>query len=188
MDGLIPAIEKRRAYRALSEREISEEVVERIVTAGTYAPSCFNNQPWRLVVINEEAARTKAREGLSKANGWAFKAPMYVLIVTKPDLDCRPKDGREYAFYDAGLAAMNMMLQATEEGLIAHPIAGYKPAVMQEAFGIPEGFTVINVIVFGYPGDPAELDEQKRESEQAPRSRKPMEEVVAYNRWNFKEE
>ena len=40
MSDLLPEIEKRRAYRALSEEPVSREIVERMTTAATYAPSC----------------------------------------------------------------------------------------------------------------------------------------------------
>jgi nitroreductase len=45
MEGLLEVIKKRRAYRAISDRAVDEDVQKRILTAGTYAPSCFNRQP-----------------------------------------------------------------------------------------------------------------------------------------------
>lgn len=54
MEGLLNEIDIRRAKRALSEEKISEEVVKRIMTAATYAPSCLNNQPWRFLVVTED--------------------------------------------------------------------------------------------------------------------------------------
>ena len=43
MSELIPEIQVRRAKRALSEKKIPSEVVGRIMTAATFAPSCFNS-------------------------------------------------------------------------------------------------------------------------------------------------
>jgi nitroreductase len=43
MSELIPEIERRRAQRALSEKKIPSELVGRIMTAATFAPSCFNS-------------------------------------------------------------------------------------------------------------------------------------------------
>ena len=54
MEGLLNEIEIRRAKRALSEEKIPEEVIKRIMTAATYAPSCFNNQPWRFLVVTDD--------------------------------------------------------------------------------------------------------------------------------------
>jgi nitroreductase len=182
---IIPAIYNRRAYRALKEKPIPDDVEKRILEAGVLAPSCFNNQPWRFIVVNQEQSRSLVREALPDANYWAKKAPLYILVITKPDLDCSLKTRREYALYDTGFAAMNIITQATEEGLIAHPIAGYKDSVLRKAFDIPDDFILINVIVFGYPGDDSELNEKHKESERSERSRKPLEEVISYNTWGF---
>ena len=47
MGELIHEIEIRRAKRAIEEKEIPKEMMDRMMTAATYAPSCFNNQSWR---------------------------------------------------------------------------------------------------------------------------------------------
>ena len=51
MTGLVKEIEQRRAYRALKEDKIPDDIIRRIMMAATYAPSCFNNQSWRFVVV-----------------------------------------------------------------------------------------------------------------------------------------
>lgn len=182
MSEIIPAIRQRRAYRALDEeREIPQEVLDRILTAGTYAPSCFNKQPWRLLVVNEAEARRRVHEHLSGGNYWAKKAPLYVLAVTRRDLDCDLEDRRTYALYDTGFAVMNMMLQATEEGLIAHPMAGFDDTGIKKSFGIPEQYIALNLVAFGYPGDESHLNEKHLAAEHAERSRKPQEEVISFN-------
>jgi hypothetical protein len=54
MSKIVPEIETRRARRALREEPVPEEVLARIMTAATYAPSCFNNQPWRFLVVSRD--------------------------------------------------------------------------------------------------------------------------------------
>ena len=136
MTNLIPAIASRRARRALDEAEIPKEVIQRVMTAATYAPSCFNHQPWRFLVATAPQALEKIRPALTDGNYWAKKAPCIVAVITRVDLDCQSSDGRDYAFYDCGLAAGNLILQAVAEGLYAHPMAGYDPDVIRAAFAI----------------------------------------------------
>jgi nitroreductase len=73
MAEILHEIAIRRAKRAISEQEVSAEVIQRIMTAATYAPSCGNKQPWRFVVIHAKDALEKARTALSDGNYWAKK-------------------------------------------------------------------------------------------------------------------
>jgi nitroreductase len=180
---ILAEIETRRARRALSEKPIPEDILARIMTAATYAPSCFNNQPWRFLVVNRERELEIVKENLSSGNYWAKKAPVIVLVLTKPDLDCRLSDSRDYAFFSTGLAVETLILQATKEGLIAHPIAGYKPLHLKEAFGVDSEMILITLVVIGYPGGEAHLNDKHRELEHSTRERKPEDQVIMYNRW-----
>ncbi|MFP4330270.1 MAG: nitroreductase family protein [Spirochaetaceae bacterium] len=183
MQEIIAPIRERRARRALDSRPVPPEVRDRILEAATFAPSCFNNQPWRFLVLDDPEALSRAKEFLVGGNYWAERAPLIIGVVTRNDLDCRLDGGREYAFFGCGLAVENLLLQATAEGLIAHPIAGFKAPEMREAFDIDESFVLLTLIIVGYPGSGEHLSEKHRESEGGDRSRKPMGEVVFLNSW-----
>jgi len=184
MNGtILKEIDARRARRAYDERPVGSDVVDRILAAATLAPSCSNKQPWRFVVVDREPGLGRVRESLQPGNYWAKKAPLYVLAVTDISLNCMLDDDRNYALFDTGLAVMNLMLQATAEGLYAHPIAGFQPVPMKEAFGIPAGHSLIAVVVLGYPGDETGLNEKHRAAEHEGRMRKAISEVVFRGGW-----
>lgn len=179
---ILPEIEGRRAFRAIAPDALPEEQIERLLRAATLAPSCANNQPWRLVAVRGESLE-RLREALTPGNKWATRAPLIVLAATKPSLDCRLEMGRDYAFYGLGLAAMALMLQATREGLYAHPIAGYSPQKAAAAVGLPEDFVAYNLIIVGRPGDMELLSDGQRAQESGPRQRKPLSEVAFDGQW-----
>lgn len=185
MKGLLKEIDERRARRALSTDKIDDEVVQRLMTAATYAPSCFNSQPWRLMVVSEEEKLAQLHESLSGGNYWAKKAPLMIVLATKIEFDAKLSDNREYALFGCGLAASNLMLQATHEGLYAHPMAGFDPLVVKEAFGVPEDYIVITLIAVGYPGSTEGLSEKHVAGETSERSRKPESEVICRQQWSF---
>lgn len=185
MSEFIPEIELRRAKRAYSEKPIPEDMIERMMTAATYAPSCFNNQSWRFLVVSDAPGLALIHEALTDANYWVKKSPLIVAIATKPDLDCQLSDRRDYAFFDCGMAAENLMLQAFKEGLYAHALAGFDPLTVKKNFNIPEEFIIIALVTVGYPGDDSHLNEKHLEMENSPRNRKPMDEVISHNRWAF---
>ena len=185
MNELIHEISIRRAKRALSNKKIPEEIIHRLMTAATFAPSCLNNQSWRFLVVTEDEALGKIHETLSGGNYWVKTAPAVIVVATKLEFGCRLNDQRDYALFDCGLATENLMLQGFKEGLYAHAIAGFDPLKIKAAFNIPDEYIVITLVAAGYPGDETSLSEKHKKVENSPRSRKPESEVICYNRWEF---
>ena len=185
MDGFIAEIDKRRAYRAMSEKPIADDVIGRIMTAATYAPSAFNSQPWRFMVVRSPEKLAHLHAALSGGNYWAKKAPVLVVVATKLSLDAQLNDGRDYALFASGLATENLLLQSFKEGLYAHPMAGFDPLAVKSAFDIPDDYIVITLVAIGYPGGEEGLSEKHVEAESSPRTRKPETEVIAYDVWGF---
>jgi len=181
---LLSQIEKRRALRAISDASIPRDILLRLAEAATLAPSCANSQPWRIVIVSDPARLAKLKASLSSGNYWAQKAPAIAAFSTDQAWDARLDHGRDYAFFDLGMAAMNFQLQAVEDGLFVHPIAGFDPAVAKEAIGIPDNAVLMTLIILGYPGDASHLNERHLASEKSERSRKPLEEVLAFDSWN----
>jgi nitroreductase len=186
MSGILKAIEKRRARRALSREPIDRETVEKILAAAHLAPSCANNQPWRFVVVDDPETLASVKEGLLKGNYWAGPSPLIIALASRADLDCRIPDGRDYYAFGCGMAAMNLMIQATERGLIAHPIAGFRQTPVKEALDIPKSYQLIALIILGWPiDDTSGLSEKHRATEISDRIRHPLDEVVSWNRFDI---
>ncbi|MBS3792196.1 nitroreductase family protein [Candidatus Bipolaricaulota bacterium] len=177
-------IMRRRSKRAISEEELTEADLEKLARAAHLAPSCFNNQPWRFVLVEESAKLGRIKESLPGGNYWAKKAPLIVAVVSRQDMDCELSGGRIYYKFDCGLAVENILLQATEMGLVAHPIAGFNPEVTREVLNIPAEFDLITLVVIGKPGDPEELSDKHREVELGERKRLPLEDVVSKNEFD----
>jgi nitroreductase len=161
------AIETRRAYRSLAPLEVTPKLLADLAQAARLAPSCFNNQPWRFVAVYELPQLDQLKEkGLSRGNAWAKEASLIIAVCSQKELDCIIKD-REYSLFDTGIATAHLVLRATELGLIAHPIAGYKPVKVREVLGIPQDVTVIALVVVGKPGDLSEEKERPERLEPA---------------------
>ncbi len=112
------------------------------------APSCFNNQPWRLVFIRSPEMLASMHSALSKGNEWMRDASMLLVVLSKREFDCIIRE-REYYQFDTGIAMGLLMLMATEMGLVAHPVAGFSPKKTREILGIPEDVAVITVMAIG---------------------------------------
>lgn len=179
---LLPELEGRHAYRGMAEEPLPREQVERLLKAACLAPSCYNNQPWRLIAVSGETL-VRLREALSEGNRWATRAPLIIVLATKPSLDCRLDAGRDYAHFDLGQAALALQLQAVREGLRAHPIAGYSAAKVKKTIGLPEDFVPLCLIIVGKPGDDGLLTDWQKERERGGRERKALGEVAFDNEW-----
>lgn len=179
---LLQPIVQRRAARAFSGQAVPREILDKLAKAAVLAPSCANAQPWRFVTATGSALE-ELKKALSDGNYWGKKAGAITAVVTHPDWDARLDHGRDYAFFDTGMAAMNYQLQAIHEGLLAHVIAGFDVVKAKAALGIPENAVLLTLILLGYEGSADHLNERHKASEKAERSRKPLEEVFTYDAW-----
>lgn len=182
--AILKQIEARRARRALDSKPIDKAILLRLAEAAHLSPSFGNKQSWRILTVTEPARLEALKASLSGGNYWAKKAPAIAAFVTSLDWDGRLEGGRDYALFDLGMAAMAYQLQAVEEGLIVHPIAGFDSAVAKRALDIPENLVLETLVILGYPGDDAHLSEKHLAAEKAPRDRKPLEAVSAFDAWN----
>jgi nitroreductase len=184
-DPLNPLIRARRAKRALSTKAVPEEAITLLIRAAHLAPSCFNSQPWRFIVITDKNLLEAIKETMPEGNYWTKPAPAIIAVTSHRDLDCKLSDGRDYFLFGCGMAVGNLMIQATQLGLIAHPIAGFNPVKTKDLLSIPKDYVLITLVIVGYPGDADQLSEKHREIELGERGRKPLPEVMSRNHFAF---
>jgi len=179
---ILEEIMNRRSGRAFSSKPISDEMLNSILEAGRWAPSCANSQSWNFVVLRENTVLEKAHEFLTRGNAYAKRAPIMILVAAKEDSGCS-SHGLPYFAVDVGLAVQNMLLQAVHLGLMGHPTAGWDEDGLKKLTGIPDEYRILTVVFFGYEGDPETLDEITREKEKRPRTRREFTEIVHWNAW-----
>jgi nitroreductase len=184
-------IANRRSARAFSSRSIEPAVLARLFDAARSASSASNEQPWRFIVGARAAGATPQERGtfdriaatLVPFNaGWASKAPVLALSIAQMNSEKSGKPNR-YAFHDVGQAAAQLALAAAAEGLSAHQMGGFDVEKARDAFQIPAGYEPVAAIAIGYPGSGEDLPENLREREHAPRSRRPLHDIVFAGGW-----
>ena len=171
-------IQERWSPRAFDiGRGVADEDLMALLEAARYAPSCFNEQPWRFFVAREPEIRAKMLGVLSENNQkWAAKAPILILLLAKQMFDKSGKTNRWHLF-DAGTAWGYFGLEAQRRGLITHAMGGFNVAKARETFAIPEDYDLIAVVAVGYYGNKADLAPEHLEKEK-PGSRKETEELL----------
>ncbi len=175
---------KRWSPRAFADKPVSSADLQTIFTAGSWAASSYNEQPWRFIVgVKPSETHTKLLRALIPMNqSWAESAPvLYASFAKKTFSHNQAPNGS--AVHDVGAASATISLEATALGLHTHGMAGFDKELLRASFGVPSDFDPVACWALGYLGDPANLPENFKLPEQQPRDRKPLSAFV-FNDWD----
>lgn len=172
-------IRTRWSPRAFTPTSLSVEELGSIMEAARWAASASNKQPWRFIVArrDETEAFELMLKPLVEGNAmWAKDAGALILAVEV----LREEDGSEnaYSSHDVGQANAIITLQAEALGLRCHQMAGFDKDAARELLHIPERYAPLTYIAVGHQAPAEKLVDFLEERELAPRSRKPLEEIV----------
>jgi len=177
----LEAIMTRRSVRKFENRQIPDEDLDTILRAGSYAPSALALQPWAFVVVqNQEFLNTvsdyckpimislmkNAHDGMSdefrallESSGYSiyYHAPTVIMVVGKTKSRFRE--------IDCALCAENMMLAAHALGIgscwIGSTEVAYDNKGLMAGFRIPEDYSPVGTLVFGYPAEHPEVHDKR---------------------------
>ena len=171
------AIRTKRAIRDYDPRPVPDEIIRRVLDAGRRAGSARNVQPWRFILVRDEA-RKKALSECGRFAGHLATAAFAVVI-------CTDAGHRKWAGLDAGRAAQNMMLAAWDQGVGSCVVALHDEARARQLLGVPPTHDIQVAIAFGYPASKGEGRFQRFVRTKVLRvtGRKSLEEVVFEERW-----
>jgi FMN reductase [NAD(P)H] len=192
---------RRRMVRSYVAEPLERAVVERIVETVRRAPSAGYSQGQRLVVLTEPDRIAALADVLGEEEGgefepWVRSAPAVIVVCTREDdyheryrqQDKLDEEGREirwpvpYWVFDAGAAAMLVLLAALDEGLGAglFGCSAEDWRRVKELLAIPDDVTPVAVVTVGKPApDPRWSAVTSRRT----RPRKPLDELVHRERW-----
>jgi nitroreductase len=170
---------RRWSPRAFAETRVDTDTLKAIFSAGQWAASSFNEQPWRFVLGRKgDSVWQRILESLVPANqSWTKFAPVLFASFAKKTFGPNSALNR-VAQHDVGAASAQMSLEATARGLHTHGMAGFDPDKLARSFGVPNDFEAVACWALGYRGDPEMLNEQQKQMELSPRKRKALSEIV----------
>ena len=178
-------VARRWSPRIFADRPVSDADLHSILEAARWAPSCFNEQPWRLIVATRDNPADYQRLLACMVpfnQDWAKSAPVVMITVAAMNFERNGKDNR-HAYHDVGLASAQLALQATDLGLSVHFMAGFDADAVRETFAVPEGFEPVAAVALGYAEDRDALTDEQRAAEYGPRERKPLSAVIVGQSW-----
>ena len=176
-------ISSRRSLRAFSDRPVEPAKIERMIEAARWSPSSGNRQPWRFVIVGKgDPARPAVEDALDRVNSWSKRAPVLIVAGARRE-DGTIRETREYFLHDTGLATMSLLHRGVDQGLLVHPMAGWREEPLKTALSLPDDFSPISVIAVGYAGRTEDLDDDARGKDEKPRARKGIGEIAFRGRF-----
>lgn len=170
---------------AFSDRPVSDADLCSLFEAARWAPSSYNEQPWRYIVATkaDPAAFERLLSCLVEGNqAWAKAAPVLALGCVTQNFTHNGKPNAA-AEHDLGLASAGLTFEAAARGLFVHQLIGILPDRARELYHIPEGCKAVTGLVIGYVADPSVLPEKLRERDLAHRRRHPLGHIVFGGDW-----
>lgn len=178
----LQAISKRASLKTcLSTRDVEKEKIEKVLEAARLAPSAINMQPWRFIVIKgKENVKNVVTKTFGEVNHVVKEAPVLIIVCGNPSDDVIV-DGREYYLFDIGLAVENMLLAATDLGLVTHPMSNANEDALKALLGIPDEVRFVVATPLAYPSQ--DSYEQAARERLSQRTRKDPQELIYSNEW-----
>ena len=163
---------------------VDEATLTTVLEAARWAPSASNMQPARFIVARRGSdSFAKIHETLMGFNkAWADAASVLIVNVATLPIDVTREN--PWARYDLGQAVAHLTIQAWHEGLHTHQLGGFDGTALALAFGLAEDQATVSITALGVLGDVSLLSPELLERESAPRTRKPLVELLLVNDWS----
>jgi nitroreductase len=179
--SFLDLVRRRESVRSYADRPVEREKIELCLEAARLAPSTSNSQPWKFIVVDEPALKSKVA-GQTVApfrafNTFTSQAPVLIaVVVDRANLEAGTgKVLRRFNFslIDIGIATEHLCLQAAELGLGTCILGWFDEKAMKRLLQVPRNRRIYLMIALGYP----------QSNGARPKRRKGLDQIRSYNRY-----
>ncbi|MBS3119975.1 nitroreductase family protein [Candidatus Woesearchaeota archaeon] len=173
-----PIFVNRWSPRAMTGEELPDEELMPLFEAARWAPSSFNEQPWRFIIAKRNTPDFgRFLQLLTPGNqAWCSNAAVLLLIVSKKTLSRNDAPNRVHDF-DAGSAWMSMALEGTGRGLVVHGMGGFDRERARTEIKVPDDYDVEAMVAIGRRKPDSQLTPEEKANQRIS-DRRPVEESV----------
>jgi len=164
---------------------LTDEELIPLFEAARWAPSSYNEQPWRFIYAKRATKHWETLFNLLVPlnQAWAKQASVLVLVISRKLFSHNGKPGRTHS-YDTGAAWENLALEGFARGLAIHGMAGFDYDKARSTLQIPDVYEVEAMIAIGKRGSLDSLS-AAMQKEEHPKERKPLKELIAEGIFSF---
>lgn len=152
----------RRSIRKFTDQPVSHDLIEKIVSAASFAPSWKNTQITRYIAVEGEKKAALAKcTSIYPGNGAIMEqAPMVIAVTAITGRSGYERDGSfstpkgtGWQMFDAGIASEALCLAAYEQGLGTVIMGLFDEEDAAKVLELPEGRELVALIPIGYPAE-----------------------------------
>ncbi len=163
-------------------KPVSDDDLKAVLEAARWAPSSYNEQPWRFIIARSKIDRKLFLDLMVEFNqAWAKNAPVLILSCAMMTFARNGKPNR-HAFHDVGAAWENMALEATRRGLCIHGMAGFDHERAKKELALPAEAEAVAMLALGHRGKKEDLPKDMQKSE-CPNQRRSASESCFDGNW-----
>ena len=130
------------AVREFQQKELPNDVIQKIINAAHLTGSSMNAQPWQFIVV-KESRKLEKLGSLVKSGPYIASSALSVVVAVEKS--------SQYGISDGSRAIQSMILAAWAEGVGSNWAGWSGMSHVAKFVGIPDQYDVIAVIPFGYP-------------------------------------
>ena len=166
--SMVDVVLSRRSIRRYEQKEVPRDVLDKILEAGRQAPSAANRQPWHFIVLRDYEIKKELSKGLFNRHikdsaftvvGCAYTGLWHI-------------GTRKWSVIGTAIALQNMVIAAWAMGVGSCWIGDFSEDKIRQLLSIPDEWMVVALVSFGYPSEKPK-----------PKRRKPIEEIVSFNKF-----
>ena len=175
---ILPEILNRWSARAMSGEEMSDEELMPLFEAARWAPSSYNNQPWRFIYAKRNTPYWDKLFNLMVEfnQSWAKNAACLIVLVSHKNYERNNEFARTHSF-DTGSAWENLAIEGTRKGFVVHAMEGFDYDKAKKDLNVPDDYSVECMIAIGKKADISTLPKEMQEKEKLS-DRKPLKEIM----------
>jgi nitroreductase len=165
--------------------KISKNELYSCFEAAKWAPSSYNNQPWRYIYAETGSLAFKAMvDSMVEFNqNWAQHAQFLILICSRKKMRHNEASARTHSL-DTGSSYIQFVLEAHSRNIACHAMDGFSHDKIRSSFKIPDIYQIEALMACGKQGDMSLLSNELKEKE-TPSLRLKIEEFVSCENFTF---
>ncbi len=173
MADFMEIVRERRSIRKYEEKDVPDDILNKVLEAVRWTPSWANTQCWEVVVVKDKTLKEKIKEAVPKTNPASkaiVGAPVLLALCGKLESSGYYKNKVSTKFgdwfmFDLGLATQTICLTAHSLGIGTVIVGLFDHDRVKEVLKVPEGYELVSLIPMGYPAKKSSAPKRREISE-----------------------